>query len=382
MTDPRPNACTLDEVRVKLRILWARNPHTPIMLWGASGLGKSALIHSFANDPTEHVRAMLRDGEIPGMFVLRGHALDHAALNGVLVDRGDYADWLPLRRLPHPEQGDPASGFVFLDEINCTLPSIQPQLMQLVYDRCTANYRLPDGYHIVGAGNPAESRGATHQMLSPLKRRFVNIIVRADLDEWITWATLHQIDPRIIGFLRWRPELLIVDPMRGEDSEACPRTWEYASRVLTSPISCPADLQLSLLTDCVGPGPAGELYGYLAIMDELPDPDDILHGKPVPAPSGRNAPAVTYALIAALVSRVVTPPTKPNNKRYTPTEVCELILRWCACLEEEYQVCLIKDVIHLGKECKEYDNTLVRAPTWPRWASAHKDVILPTETSA
>lgn len=368
-----PNAVTLVQVRQKLRILWAADPTTPVMLWGPSGIGKSAMVHAFADDPTEHVRSMLRDGEIPGMFVLRGHALDHAALNGVLVDRGEYADWLPLRKLPHPEKGDPHSGFVFLDEINCTPPSIQPQLMQLVYDRCTANYKLPDGYHIVGAGNPAESRGATFLMSNPLKRRFVNITIRADLDEWVSWAITHGIDPRIVGFLRWRPTLLIVDPTKGEDPEACPRTWEYASRVLTSPVQCPDDLRLSLLTDCVGPGPAGELYGYLAVMNELPNPDDIIYGRAVPAPSGANAPAVIYALIAALASKIVTPPLKSPGKHFTPIEVAEMILRWFGCLDEEYQAALVKDVFRAGDK---YEHAVVAAPSWLRWASSHKDIIL------
>jgi len=365
------NLVTLKQAEKKVRMHWAADPHRPIMLWGASGIGKSALVESMVANPTRAVTSMLKDGQKPGFFIIRGHSLNPAELNGVLIDRGDFADWVPLKLLPDPSRGDPPAGYIFLDEVNAAMQSIMAELMQLVYDRRTANATIPDGYHIIAAGNRAEDRAAIHSMPSPLKRRFVNMHIRADLDEWARWAMQHDIDHRIIGFLRFRPELLLQDPARSEDSEACPRTWEYASGVLTSPEPCGDELLVSALSDCVGPGPGLELAGYVKIADALPDIDALLLGQNVPLPTGNDAPSVLYALCAGLITKLANPPKK---LKLSQGDIAERIIKWSlrelSTRYEDYSVLLLRDGMAVAEDA------IVNAKSYPHWADKHADVIL------
>lgn len=367
------NEVTLRQAQHKMEVAWAANPHRPIMLWGASGVGKSALANALLHEEnwTDHWRQSLTgsDHKQPGRFVLRSHALDHAALNGVLVDKGDHAGWLPLGEvLPHPDRGDPPCGLIFLDEINGAVQSIQLQLMQLVYDRCTANWRCPDGYHIVAAGNRAHDRAGIQLMTSPLKRRFINIHVRADLDEWAAWAFRHGIDPRVIGFLRFRPELLLGEPTRSEDAEPCPRTWEYASSLLTSPKPLRKELLLSALSDCVGPGAASELKAFLDVMHELPDLYALVQGHPIPAPKGPNATSVCYAIVSGLVSIVAAPPQRFNLPVHT---IVDNSIAWATDhLSEEYNILLLRDLARVNEDA------LSLSEKFCEWCERHEDFVL------
>jgi hypothetical protein len=270
--------------------------------------------------------------------------------------------------LPDPKRGDPPCGLIFLDEINGAVQSIQLQLMQLVYDRCTANWKCADGYHIVAAGNRAHDRAGIQLMTSPLKRRFINIHIRADLDEWVIWALNKGVDSKLIGFLRLRPDLLITAPTRSEEAEACPRTWEYASSFLTSPKPVPPELLLSALTDCVGAGPAAELKGFLDIMDDLPDLDSIILGKNVKPPQGSKAPSVCYAVVSGLVARLARPPAA---LKLTRRQIAENILRWVIDnLSEEFSTMLVKDAVRIA------DQDVSEAEAFCDWAEKNEDFVL------
>ena len=45
-------------------------------------------------------------------------------------------------------------------------------------------------------------------MPSPLANRFTHYEIEANLDDWVSWAHACGIDPRVIAFLRFRPDLL------------------------------------------------------------------------------------------------------------------------------------------------------------------------------
>jgi MoxR-like ATPase len=68
-----------------------------------------------------------------------------------------------------PAAGD---GILFLDELNAAPPLVQAACYQLVLDRRLGEYRLPDGWSIVAAGNRETARAITHRMPSVLANRF------------------------------------------------------------------------------------------------------------------------------------------------------------------------------------------------------------------
>jgi small-conductance mechanosensitive channel len=73
-------------------------------------------------------------------------------------------------------------------------------------------------------------------MPAPLANRFAHFTVDTHLDDWVHWAYGAGIDERLIGFLRFKPELLFdFDPAKGLAGEMAfpsPRSWEFAHRAL------------------------------------------------------------------------------------------------------------------------------------------------------
>ena len=125
--------------------------HQPVFLWGAPGVGKSQIVSQVAA-----MRGMaLRD--------IRAVLLDPVDLRGLprLTDAGT-AVWCPPAFLPGA--GDPPQGILFLDELNAAPPLVQAACYQLILDRAIGEYRLPDGWSIVAAGNREKDKAVSYRM--------------------------------------------------------------------------------------------------------------------------------------------------------------------------------------------------------------------------
>ena len=102
---------------------------------------------------------------------------------------------------------------------------------QLVLDRKLGEYRLPDGWVVIAAGNPASERGVHFSMPRPLRNRFVHLDLEPDFMDWCKWAVKSGIRPEIIAFLRFKPALLHEPPFRFK------KEFPLCTSVGTMPIS-------------------------------------------------------------------------------------------------------------------------------------------------
>jgi MoxR-like ATPase len=175
---------------------------------------------------------------------------------------------------------------------------VQASLYQLVLDRKLGEYRLPDGWAILAAGNREGDRAVTSRMPAPLRNRFVHIDFEVDADDWSQWAIQSGIRPEVIAFIRFRPELLSAFD-RDATAFPSPRSWEFVSRILTAdPDSA---VEYELVAGAVGPGAATEFTGCLRMFRDLPSIDAILlnpAAEVVP-----DSPAAQYAVASALATR-------------------------------------------------------------------------------
>jgi len=266
--------------------------HTPVMLWGPPGVGKSQVVAQVA----------ARHG-VP-MQDIRLSQMEPSDLRGIPFRVGDLVEWAVPAMLPDIERHG-EQGILFLDEITSAPPSVSAAAYQLILDRRLGEYQVPEGWAIFAAGNRQGDRGVTYAMPAPLANRFSHFQFEVHLDDWSHWAFNAGIDERLIGFLRFKPELLFdFDPARasaGEMAFPTPRSWEFAHRALRKFESHP-ELLPGALAACVGQAAAIECAAWLESLTKLPDIEAILRGED-PAPP--EEVDLQYALAAALAGRAL-----------------------------------------------------------------------------
>ena len=144
----------------------------PAFLWGPPGVGKSQVVAQVARQNG----LALRD--------IRAVLLDPVDLRGLpRISADGRSVWCPPAFLPGP--ADPERGIVFLDELNAAPPLVQAACYQLVLDRAIGEYRLPDGWSIVAAGNREGDRAVAYRMPSALANRMVHLDFTPDLEDWL-----------------------------------------------------------------------------------------------------------------------------------------------------------------------------------------------------
>lgn len=324
--------------------------HTPVMLWGPPGVGKSQIVMQIAN---RHQVAVID---------IRLSQMEPSDLRGIPFRVGDLVEWAVPALLPNAERHGTA-GILFLDEITSAPPSVSAAAYQLILDRRLGAYEVPDDWIIVAAGNRQGDRGVTYTMPAPLANRFAHFEVETHLDDWVYWAYQNGVDERIIGFLRFRPELLFdFDPAHNPVAFPSPRSWEFAHRALQKFGEVP-DLLLGSLQACVGPAAGIELKAFVDNLDRMPDLDAILRGEEVPTP---NEIDLQYAVASALVGRAI---------RAKDTEQAQAvygrILDYAGSFrQKEMGVMLVSDMQRAVGEA------LYQVPQFQNWAQLVADVML------
>lgn len=235
-----------------------------IMIWGPPGIGKSRLVA----DTASILEIRLEDQRLS--------QFDPADIRG-LVDILNHTKttWKPPDWLP-----DNGAGIVFLDEINLAPPSVQASAYQLVLDRKVGNYKLPDEWMVVAAGNRIGDRANVFPLAKPLANRMAHVYLKPpNDDDWLPWAVDNQIDPRQIAFIKCMPSALFkFDPDSAEDAFPTPRTNELASDMIKPyPDASPDRLQF-LEAPWIGMGMAIQFAGFMKMTEKV-DFQAILEGK-------------------------------------------------------------------------------------------------------
>ena len=324
--------------------------HTPVMLWGPPGVGKSQMV------------AQVADKHATAVIDIRLSQMEPSDLRGIPFRIDNIVEWAIPALLPDAKRHG-ATGILFLDEITSAAPTVSAAAYQLILDRRLGEYRVPEGWAIFAAGNRQGDRGVTYSMPSPLANRFSHFTVEAHLDDWVAWAYAHKIDERVIAFLRFRPDLLFdFDPAHNPVAFPSPRSWEFAHRALQKFGDNP-HLLLPALQACVGPAAGIELKAFVDNLDNLPDIDAILRGDEVPVPREID---LQYAVAAALVGRAIRAKSGKNAN-----EIYGRILDYARRFpQREMGVMLVSDMQRaIGAK-------LFEVPQFASWAKSIADVML------
>jgi hypothetical protein len=247
-----------------------------------------------------------------------------------------------------------ANPVIALEEFNCASKSVQNVALQFLNERQVGEHVLPEDAFIVLLGNRAEDRVNIEKLSSAVVNRIVNIRVRLDLNSWISWAQTHGVDPIIIAFLRFRPDLLTTfngSKWDGVSNFASPRTWDKAGHI----INCTTNKQVrhALLEGALGNAAAAEFLGFLSVFEKLPDLDAVLASpdkSDVP-----TDPSIIYATCAGLAKKV-----KPS----TMGAFCTYIDR----MSKEFGVFAMKTAINANQK-------LCSSPAFTTWSTKNQSVF-------
>ena len=324
--------------------------HTPVMLWGPPGVGKSQIIAQIA-----------RDHGVP-LIDVRLSQMEPTDLRGIPFRNGDRVEWSVPALLPDATRHGP-SGILFLDEITSAPPTVTAAAYQLILDRRLGEYRAPEGWVIFAAGNRYGDRGVTYVMPTPLANRFTHYEVEPNLEDWVAWAHAAAIDSRVIAFLRFRPDLLFdFDLAHNPVAFPSPRSWEYAHRALAKFDANP-ELLLDAVQACVGPAAGVEFKAFVDNMHELPDIDAITRGESAQVPRSID---LQYCVAAALVRRAVHVRDMPHA-----SVVYGHILKYAKSFpQREMGVMLVTDM-H-----RSIGRPLIAVPEFAEWAASITDLML------
>jgi hypothetical protein len=262
-------------------------------LHGSPGCGKSQAIHEIANNFNLKI------------IDLRLSQCDPTDLQGYPQIINSKATYIPMDTFPLDTDPIPEgfSGWLlFLDEMNSAPAAVQSAAYKIVLDKAIGQKKLHKNVAIVCAGNLETDNAIVESMSTALQSRLVHLELDVCSKEWVVWATAKGFDHRITSFVQFKPSnLFTFQPDHSDKTYACPRTWEFANKLIKICDEGDDDL-LPLLAGTLSEGVARELLIFFKIYKELPNVADIEKNPHNIAVS--EEPSVLFAMCGALATNM------------------------------------------------------------------------------
>lgn len=238
----------------------------PVFIWGAPGIGKSALVEKFAAEVG-----------LPCVSLL-GSQLAPEDIIGIPQIQDDVSTFLPPKMIARKEPY-----VLFLDELNACSQEVQKAFYSLIHERRIGEYHLPAGSIVIGAGNRAQDSAIVKTMSSALINRMFHVQLKADPAQWLDWAYEAGLHPWVISYITQRPDHLFSEPPKTEEPYSTPRSWhmlsdalkEYRAEANTIP-----EAMLKMITyGCISAGHAGMFLAFVKQLGNTHLLTDIIKGE-------------------------------------------------------------------------------------------------------
>jgi hypothetical protein len=261
----------------------------PVMILGAPGIGKTALVNEFAGMVGLPCVSLLGSQLAPEDLI----GVPQILPNG----RSRFCPPTLIAR------DDPY--VLFLDELNASSPEVQKAFYSLIHDRRVGEYCLPDGSVIVAAGNRAEDNALVRPMSSALVNRLIHVQLRVSASDWLDWAGGAGLHPLVLEYVKTRPDHLWSNPPKHEEPFSTPRSWHMLSDALGSYGDALPDSMLAVLAGgTLSPHHATQFRAFARIVRHRYGIEHILKGEATwpAAPEERD---VLYFLAQSFRARLV-----------------------------------------------------------------------------
>lgn len=207
----------------------------PLLLMGPPGIGKTAVVEQAAREAgvglvaytmTHHTRQSAVG--LPRIEVRtyqgRPVSVTEYTLSEIVASVYDCM-----------ERTGKQEGILFLDEINCVSETLAPTMLQFLQNKTFGNHRIPEGWLIVAAGNPAGYNRSVREFDVVTLDRVRQIDVEPDLEAWMDYGRQRQLHGAVLSYLSIRGDRFY----RAEQTAAglsfvTARGWEDLSALMQS----------------------------------------------------------------------------------------------------------------------------------------------------
>lgn len=280
----------------------------PVFIWGAPGIGKSAVVQEFAASLGLDCVSLL------------GSQLAPEDIIGVPQIQDGFSVFCPPRTIARS-----APYVLFLDELNACTAEVQKAFYSLIHERRIGEYRLPEGSIVVGAGNRAQDNAITRPMSSALVNRMFHVELTASPRLWLEWAAQNGIHPYVYDYITSRPDHLWAKPPKGEEPFSTPRSWHMLSDAIRSyGPDIGEDALRILAAGSLSSQHATQFLAYIRQVRSQYALDKILSGEQ-PWPDKPEERDVLYFLAQSLRARLVK--ELPPERGKLTGDSRELVLR-------------------------------------------------------
>lgn len=238
----------------------------PVFIWGAPGIGKSALVEKFADDVG-----------LPCVSLL-GSQLAPEDIIGIPQIKGETSEFLPPKMIARKEPY-----VLFLDELNACSQEVQKAFYSLIHEKRIGEYHLPEGSIVIGAGNRAQDSAIVKTMSSALINRMFHVQLKADPKQWLAWAYEANLHPWVTDYITQRPDHLFSEPPKTEEPYSTPRSWHMLSDALNEygagRNEIPEAILKTITFGCISASHAGMFLAYTKQLGNRHMLNDIIKGE-------------------------------------------------------------------------------------------------------
>jgi hypothetical protein len=327
-------------VKERYEFLMEGSDDMPIFIFGAPGIGKTQIVGQACDELGVDLMTIdlqfMDPADFLGVPDPRRIASDDPLASGVTV-------FNPPKWLPRDNGPEGKGGIMFFDEMNRANEPVRTGMMNLAQGRRVNEYRLPDKWVIVAAGNrPQDDPGVVVDMSTALSTRFLQynfVPTFKGFKDYVTGSE-HTVKktglkpreivlPELLSFLEFSEDYFHnLDPNQPSVVFATPRGWIDASTTLHAKMkrlerqgNIGNELSREDLTrifqPSVGLAAASAFSKFYEVVQSIPLADvmkvfDDPENAPIPKPIQKGDPGlfnttyepdIMFATIAAIVSK-------------------------------------------------------------------------------
>ena len=317
-------------------------PLRPVHIWGAPGIGKTAIVEEFADEVGMECVSML------------GSQLAPEDIIGIPQIKDGKSQFIPPAMIAKNEPY-----VLFLDELNGASLDVQRAMYSLIYEKRVGEFYLPEGSIVIAAGNRQQDNAIVKTMSSALVNRMFQVELRPDQKQWLEWAYANGIHPWITDYITQRPDHLFSEPPKVEEPFSTPRSWHMLSDALKEYGVGEKNLDEKTLKvlayGCLSPSHAGMFLAFIKQVKNKYTLDAIIKGdeKWPDKPEDRD---VLYFLAQTFRARLMH--DLPQNKGKLDRNTQEFVYRAKS---------MIKDLSEINFEIAQMVVSADEGEVLPEW---------------